>query len=91
MELFTEGETAGTESVATGVQSNLPVNVIKLKEEPLESNLNITGSLIPNEIVNLRPEVNGLVEKITFKEGQFVKKGTPLLYLSCFPEVLPSV
>ncbi|MBR9776207.1 MAG: efflux RND transporter periplasmic adaptor subunit [Cytophagales bacterium] len=82
MELFTEGETADTESVAAGVQSNLPVNVIKLKEEPLESNLNITGSLIPNEIVNLRPEVNGLVEKITFKEGQFVKKGTPLLYLN---------
>jgi membrane fusion protein (multidrug efflux system) len=58
------------------------VEVIELKEENLETSLNITGTLIPNEIVNLRPEVAGLVEKITFQEGQFVRKGTPLLYLN---------
>lgn len=80
--LYTEGDSSPTESVAAGGQTNLPVDVIKVKEELLESSLNITGSLIPNEIVNLRPEVTGLVEKISFKEGQFVKKGTPLLYLN---------
>ncbi|MFO7823759.1 MAG: efflux RND transporter periplasmic adaptor subunit [Cyclobacterium sp.] len=63
-------------------QTSLPVNVVELKQEKLENNLNITGSLIPNEIVTLRPEVAGLVEKIAFNEGQFVRKGTPLLYLN---------
>lgn len=60
----------------------LQVNVIEIKPELLENSLNVTGSLIPNEMVNLRPEVAGLVQQITFREGEFVKKGTPLIYLN---------
>lgn len=78
---FMEGDTSDS-NAAPEVKSALPVKVLELKEEKLENSLNITGSLIPNEIVNLRPEVAGLVEKISFEEGQFVKKGTPLLYLN---------
>jgi membrane fusion protein (multidrug efflux system) len=44
--------------------------------------LNVTGTILPNESVTLRPEVSGLVTRITFKEGQYVTKGTPLLYLN---------
>ncbi|AKP50693.1 efflux RND transporter periplasmic adaptor subunit [Cyclobacterium amurskyense] len=82
MSLFTNSDSTQAESTAQSAKSNLPVEVIELKEENLETSLNITGTLIPNEIVNLRPEVAGLVEKITFQEGQFVRKGTPLLYLN---------
>ena len=81
MGILTEGETAKS-IVPTEAKSALPVEAIELKEERLETSLNITGTLIPNEIVNLRPEVTGLVEKISFQEGEFVKKGTPLLYLN---------
>ncbi|MEX2513496.1 MAG: efflux RND transporter periplasmic adaptor subunit [Cyclobacteriaceae bacterium] len=63
-------------------QADLPVKVVELKEEKLENNLNITGSLIPNEMVTLQPEVAGLVEKVSFNEGEFVRKGTPLIYLN---------
>ncbi|WP_339925372.1 efflux RND transporter periplasmic adaptor subunit [uncultured Cyclobacterium sp.] len=81
MDMLTEKETS-TANVAAVPKTSITVEAIELKEERLETNLNITGSLIPNEIVNLRPEVAGLVEKISFQEGEFVKKGTPLLYLN---------
>jgi len=60
----------------------LQVNVIEIIPELLENSLNVTGSLIPNEMVNLRPEVAGLVKQVSFREGEFVKKGTPLIYLN---------
>jgi membrane fusion protein, multidrug efflux system len=66
----------------TSGQTGLPVNVLELKRERLENNLNVTGSLIPNEMVSLRPEVAGLVQRISFNEGEFVTRGTPLLYLN---------
>ncbi|MCC5937820.1 MAG: efflux RND transporter periplasmic adaptor subunit [Lunatimonas sp.] len=65
----------------SGGGQGLPVNVIEARYETLENSLNVTGSLIPNEMVNLRPEIAGLVTRIDFREGEFVKKGTPLLYL----------
>lgn len=60
----------------------LPVNVVELRPERLENNLSVTGTIIPNETVNLRPEIAGLVKKIAFREGEFVRKGTPLVYLN---------
>ncbi|EIM73881.1 RND family efflux transporter MFP subunit [Nitritalea halalkaliphila LW7] len=69
---------AGT---SAGAQA-LPVNVIQVKSERLVNSLNVTGAIIPNETVNLRAEVSGLVTKIAFEEGQFVKKGTPLVFLN---------
>jgi membrane fusion protein, multidrug efflux system len=65
-----------------GPAQDLPVNVVELAAQRLENNLNITGTIIPNEMVTLRSEISGLVSKITFNEGQFVKKGTPLVYLN---------
>lgn len=67
---------------APAPSSALPVEVVEIKPRPLENNINVTGNIIPNESVNLRSEISGLVTQITFKEGEFVKKGTPLLYLN---------
>ncbi|UJP66477.1 efflux RND transporter periplasmic adaptor subunit [Mongoliitalea daihaiensis] len=77
-----ETSNAGPAAAAPGQGAPLPVNVVELRPERLENNLNITGTIIPNETVNLRPEIPGLVTKVSFKEGEFVKKGTPLLYLN---------
>ncbi|MCF1752008.1 efflux RND transporter periplasmic adaptor subunit [Mariniradius sediminis] len=60
----------------------LPVNVVQVAPKVFENNLSVTGTIIPNETVNLRTEISGLVTKVSFQEGQFVKKGTPLLYLN---------
>jgi membrane fusion protein, multidrug efflux system len=76
-----------TSAVSTGQSgggqaATLPVNVVELRPERLENNLSITGTIIPNEIVSLRSEISGLILRIAFKEGEFVKKGTPLVYLN---------
>ncbi|SHO65413.1 efflux RND transporter periplasmic adaptor subunit [Algoriphagus zhangzhouensis] len=64
-----------------GAPQDLPVSVVKLQQETLRNQLQVTGTILPNESVNIRPEVSGLVTRIAFKEGQYVSKGTPLLYL----------
>lgn len=64
-----------------GAPQDLPVNVVKLQKETLRNQLQVTGTILPNESVNIRPEVSGLVTRIAFREGQYVNKGTPLLYL----------
>jgi len=75
-----------TESSASGpsggAPQDLPVNVIKLKMETLQNQLQVTGTILPNESVSLRSEISGLVSRIAFKEGQYVTKGTPLIYLN---------
>jgi membrane fusion protein (multidrug efflux system) len=80
-------ESQGEDQAANGTQTAspqaaLPVEVIEMKPKRLENNLSVTGNIIPNESVNLRSEISGLVTEITFKEGEFVKKGTPLVYLN---------
>lgn len=73
---------ASTAQGPGGAGQALPVNVVEMRPERLENNLSVTGTIIPNETVSLRPEISGLVTRITFKEGEFVRKGTPLVYLN---------
>ncbi len=67
---------------AGGADQDLPVSVVKLQKETLRNQLQVSGTILPNESVNLRSEISGLVTRIAFKEGQFVTKGTPLIYLN---------
>lgn len=60
---------------------DLLVNVVKLQKETLRNQLSVTGTIIPNESVNIRTEVSGLIRRIAFREGEYVTKGTPILYL----------
>lgn len=66
----------------TSSEGTLPVEVVEIKPTRLENNLSITGNIIPNEAVNLKSEISGLVTKINFTEGEFVRKGAPLVYLN---------
>lgn len=80
-----KGEINSSPNISPSSQANpqaLPVKVLQVKKERLENNLNITGTILPNESVSLRPEISGLVKRVAFKEGEFVKKGTPLIYLN---------
>jgi len=56
----------------------LVVNVIQLKKETLNNQLQVSGTILPNESVDIKPEISGLVTKVNFK----VAKGTPLVYLN---------
>lgn len=75
-------ESAPADGGTTGDSQELQVNAVKLKLESLTNQLQVTGTILPNESVQLRSEISGLVERIAFKEGQYVTKGTPLVYLN---------
>jgi len=76
------GDEKGNAQLSARAEQRLPVEVIRVKPQRLENNLSVTGNVIPNESVALRSEISGLVTEINFDEGQFVKKGTPLVYLN---------
>lgn len=67
---------------AAGANQDLPVSVVKLQKETLRNQLQVSGTILPDESVNLRSEISGFVTRIAFREGQFVNKGTPLIYLN---------
>ena len=78
------GEEAETKAaVAAGRQQGpLPVAVVVAAPQRLENAILVTGSVLANESVQLSPELAGKITRINFEEGQFVKKGQPLVYLN---------
>ena len=77
-----EGAAPGASGPKGGGDQPLAVKVIKLKKETLNNQLQVSGTVLPNESVDIKAEISGLVTKVNFKEGQYVTKGTPLLYLN---------
>lgn len=57
-----------------------PMNVsgMVIKTQVFENNLSLSGSVEANEQVEIRSEVSGIVEVISFQEGSFVNKGQVL-------------
>ncbi len=59
----------------------IPVNMMKVIETPVSNTINAVGALIAEDSVILRPETDGRIDKLLFKEGQPVKKGAILVVL----------
>ena len=59
----------------------IPVNMMKVTPSPVSSTVNAVGALIAEASVVLRPEIDGRIDKLLFKEGQPVKKGAVLVVL----------
>jgi membrane fusion protein, multidrug efflux system len=55
------------------------VDVVQLKAGEVIRSIAIPGSVIPNEQVDIYSEVAGRIQRILFKEGQHVNKGTVIL------------
>lgn len=53
----------------------LNVNAMKVKTGTLSDEITVTGTLLPDEEVDLSFETSGQVVSIMFREGAFVKKG----------------
>ncbi len=77
-----ENGSSTSSGAAGGSDQPIPVNVVKLQRDTLRNQLQVTGTILPNESVSLRSEISGLVTRIAFNEGQYVTKGTPLVYLN---------
>lgn len=52
-----------------------------LKPEMFQQDYSASGTLLPNEEVEIHPEITGRITNIHFKEGNFVRKGQTLVTL----------
>jgi len=57
----------------------LPVRIATVRSGPVSEEINAVGSLIANESIMIRPEVDGRIAEISFREGQLVRQGDSLL------------
>ena len=58
-----------------GGKKVLNVNARIIKPQLLKDEIQISGSLLPDEEVDLSFETSGKIIEINFEEGSFVKKG----------------
>ncbi len=59
----------------------IPVNMMKVSATPVSNTVDAVGALIAEDSVVLRPEIDGRIDKLLFREGQPVKKGAVLVVL----------
>lgn len=64
------------------------VGVAKVQALSGRDKVELPGNVLPWATSRLAAEIEGRVEKISATEGQFVKKGTPLIYLRTKPQEL---
>jgi membrane fusion protein (multidrug efflux system) len=78
--IFKKSETHGLPTGGNGGMSGKPLNIIAkvLQYENVNDVIRTTGSLLPDEEVNLSFETSGKIVGIFFNEGTEVKKGTLL-------------
>jgi membrane fusion protein (multidrug efflux system) len=67
----------GRESKRAGSSggSAVPVNVFVVKKESIENQIFASGTVIPNEEVNVMAEASGRLIKLDIQEGAYVQKG----------------
>ena len=58
-----------------GSSQALTVDVVIATPSELVNNVQVTGEIIPNEFVQLKSEINGKIDEILFREGEYVRKG----------------
>lgn len=64
-----------------GAPPFIPVNMITVNATPVSNTVNAVGALLAEDSVTLRPEIDGRIEAILFREGQSVKRGAILVRL----------
>ncbi len=82
LNLFSAKSDLNTASAAKSKDGRLPVEGLILKPSKLDSKLSVTGSVLPNESLELKSETSGKITKLYFKEGSKVKKGEILLQIN---------
>lgn len=71
-------------SKAFGSKQNKPINitVFVAKQQAFASNIQVTGTLLAANEVNISPEITGRVTAVNFKEGAKVSQGQLLVQLN---------
>lgn len=55
------------------------VNVLVVQSKRLDEVINSTGTILANEEVDIRSEISGRIVRLSFREGDYIKKGTTLI------------
>lgn len=58
------------------------VGVLVVSAESLDEKILTTGTIVPNEEVEIRSEVSGRVTGIGFREGDYIRRGTVLVRIN---------
>ncbi len=58
------------------------VGIMVVRSESLDEKILTTGTIVPNEEVDIRSEVSGRVTSIGFREGDYVSRGMVLLRIN---------
>lgn len=67
--------------VKGGRPNNLAAEAYIITPQAFENEYEASGSLLPNEELEIHPEVSGRITNISFKEGSNVRKGQTLVQL----------
>ena len=70
-----EVKSAGSKGGASSGGAAVPVNVYIVKRESIENQIFASGTVIPNEEVNVMAEASGRLVKLNIKEGAYIEKG----------------
>ncbi|MBI5968867.1 MAG: efflux RND transporter periplasmic adaptor subunit [Deltaproteobacteria bacterium] len=63
------------------IEESIPVQVARLKKEPLRLEICTVGTVLPHQEVVTTPKIAGRVERIFVKEGDLVKAGDVIVKL----------
>jgi membrane fusion protein (multidrug efflux system) len=66
----------------TGAKQATPVEAVILKTSKLDNKLLLTGSVLPNESLEIKSETSGKISRINFEEGKRVKRGELLIEIN---------
>lgn len=53
----------------------LPVEAMLIKGETISNAIEVTGTILPNEVTEIRPEISGRLVTLNLREGNIVRKG----------------
>lgn len=65
----------GDKSKSADKASSIPVDVYLAKTQNVDNSISVSGTVLPNEIVELKAELAGRLMKLNAKEGTYVTKG----------------
>lgn len=73
--------TSTTNGGPGGQQQTLQVDAMIASAKPLSADIEVPGTILPNETTEIHPEVSGRVVQLNVREGSFVGKGALLAKL----------
>ncbi len=82
-----EGKAAGKGAKGAGKKGGgpIPVSTISAKRQPIPVVIDAVGTVESEHSVAVRPQVNGVLEAVLFKEGDRVKQGQVLFRIDSRP------